>query len=377
MLYIMKLGRNEPCWCGSGKKFKKCHLNRHIQEKIKPWESIQNIKKAFGSKYCSVPDNLKGECKGDIVKAHTVSKSTNLKKIERDGHVYGFIPSFENLTKNNGILQPELLGINKASTFTGFCAHHDKIIFSPLEDKEFEASKEQCFLLCYRAHAREYFTKNGAANLLDFMKESDRGKGFSEQIAIQSFVSNYTTGVKAGVRDNKIYKSILDDILITKDFSSIKAYIINFKKIPSVFCSAGIFPEFDFYGNRLQDLSDLSTTPDFLTFSTIARKTGGSVVFCWVNHSHSKGSCEKFIESLKIIDASNITSSILRFFFEFCENVFMEPTWWELLEKSKKESLLKRFVNAASIFVERKSNCLCNDNRILDDWIFSSTKELK
>jgi len=21
-----KLGRNEPCWCGSGKKYKKCHL---------------------------------------------------------------------------------------------------------------------------------------------------------------------------------------------------------------------------------------------------------------------------------------------------------------------------------------------------------------
>ncbi|MDQ3937304.1 MAG: SEC-C metal-binding domain-containing protein, partial [Chloroflexota bacterium] len=20
-----KLGRNEPCWCGSGKKFKRCH----------------------------------------------------------------------------------------------------------------------------------------------------------------------------------------------------------------------------------------------------------------------------------------------------------------------------------------------------------------
>ncbi|MBI1919187.1 SEC-C domain-containing protein, partial [Candidatus Microgenomates bacterium] len=22
-----KLGRNDPCWCGSGKKYKKCHLN--------------------------------------------------------------------------------------------------------------------------------------------------------------------------------------------------------------------------------------------------------------------------------------------------------------------------------------------------------------
>ncbi|MET0372072.1 MAG: SEC-C metal-binding domain-containing protein, partial [Sphingobium sp.] len=24
----MKLGRNDPCWCKSGKKYKKCHLNR-------------------------------------------------------------------------------------------------------------------------------------------------------------------------------------------------------------------------------------------------------------------------------------------------------------------------------------------------------------
>lgn len=22
----LKIGRNEPCWCGSGKKYKRCHL---------------------------------------------------------------------------------------------------------------------------------------------------------------------------------------------------------------------------------------------------------------------------------------------------------------------------------------------------------------
>ena len=26
-----KVGRNDPCWCGSGKKYKKCHL--HEDEK--------------------------------------------------------------------------------------------------------------------------------------------------------------------------------------------------------------------------------------------------------------------------------------------------------------------------------------------------------
>lgn len=26
--FINKVGRNKPCWCGSGKKYKYCHLNR-------------------------------------------------------------------------------------------------------------------------------------------------------------------------------------------------------------------------------------------------------------------------------------------------------------------------------------------------------------
>lgn len=89
----MKIGRNQPCWCGSGKKYKKCHLNREAEEEIKLWEAEQSFKKAYGSKYCTVPDTLKNECNGNIVRAHSVSKSMNLKKIARNGHVYAFIPS--------------------------------------------------------------------------------------------------------------------------------------------------------------------------------------------------------------------------------------------------------------------------------------------
>jgi len=29
----IRLGRNDPCWCGSGKKYKKCHLE--ADEKIR------------------------------------------------------------------------------------------------------------------------------------------------------------------------------------------------------------------------------------------------------------------------------------------------------------------------------------------------------
>ena len=32
----MKLGRNDKCWCGSGKKYKACHMN--FDEKLKMFQ---------------------------------------------------------------------------------------------------------------------------------------------------------------------------------------------------------------------------------------------------------------------------------------------------------------------------------------------------
>ena len=59
------IGRNDPCWCGSGKKFKKCHLNRADQPKIPISEVLSESKKAFSSKYCLHPD--KSCCSGNII----------------------------------------------------------------------------------------------------------------------------------------------------------------------------------------------------------------------------------------------------------------------------------------------------------------------
>lgn len=36
---IVKLGRNSPCHCGSGKKYKKCHLT---QDKIEEQNKVRN-----------------------------------------------------------------------------------------------------------------------------------------------------------------------------------------------------------------------------------------------------------------------------------------------------------------------------------------------
>jgi uncharacterized protein YecA (UPF0149 family) len=38
--YTATLGRNEACWCGSGRKYKKCHLPDDEKKSIK--KSAQN-----------------------------------------------------------------------------------------------------------------------------------------------------------------------------------------------------------------------------------------------------------------------------------------------------------------------------------------------
>ncbi len=32
---IPRLGRNDPCWCGSGKKYKRCHLEEDEKKRSK------------------------------------------------------------------------------------------------------------------------------------------------------------------------------------------------------------------------------------------------------------------------------------------------------------------------------------------------------
>jgi len=182
---------------------------------------------------------MKVDCSGTVVEAHTVPKSGSLQQIARNGHVYSFIPSLENMIKYKGRLQPELIGINRASTFTGFCSIHDNKIFSKIENQPFEGSQEQCFLLAYRALAREIYTKKALASSSNIRRQADRGKPLEKQLAIQYMNSLIDTGAFAGLRNSEHHKEMYDKVLLGGDFSSVRAYIIGLDSPPPIMCSTG------------------------------------------------------------------------------------------------------------------------------------------
>jgi hypothetical protein len=54
-----KLRRNEPCWCGSGQKYKRCHLDRDKAPPVSRQERSQAFQKSFGTGYCLHPNPTK------------------------------------------------------------------------------------------------------------------------------------------------------------------------------------------------------------------------------------------------------------------------------------------------------------------------------
>ena len=368
------MGRNDPCWCGSGLKHKRCHMGRAKQEPLSIWEVAREHRKLLSTKTCLAPEPMTVDCSGSIVRAHTVPKSGSLRKIARNGHVYSLVPSPENMIKYQGRLHPELVGINKASTFTGFCSEHDNSIFSKVEKEPFLGSQEQCFLIGYRALARELYTKRALVSGSNIRRQADRGKPLEQQYTIQEMNSLMAIGASAGLHDNEHYKSIFDGILLSADFSRIRAYIVELGSPPSVMCSAALFPEQDYEGNTLQDVADLQVLPHLLSFSAFCGGNRGFIVFTWL--PECDGTCQQFIHSFRVLPPDRMIDGLIRFFFESCENLHIRPEWWEQLESNKRESLIDRLSASASSSIAREPGCLVDDGIEYDHWPVSALRAI-
>lgn len=333
---------------------------------MEPWEADKALKRHFGAKTCVVPEGMRSLCSGDIGRAHTVSKSGSLKRIARDGHVYAFVPSVVNIAKGKGLLAPELRGVNRASTFSGFCSYHDKHVFAPVEDVPFEFTGEQCFLLAYRSQAREAFLKEAQRQSLGLTQDSGRGRSPGEQRGIQKLVSQMSKGTMAGADDAARHKLAYDAVLLAGDYSTVRSYVVVLDRIPTVMCSGGLFPSECFDASVAQNLMDANVPAQAIYYNSFAAGDVGGVVFTWL--PDSDGACAHFVSTLEAISDEDLTDALIRFFFEYCENVQLGPEWWDGLGRASRKALVGRFNTAANPLRPRRRECLAPDGLRYDDW---------
>ena len=357
-----KVGRNEPCPCGSGLKYKRCCLNQ--ERRMSKWDYARRYNKAFSQNECLVPEPLKHECDNGIAKAHTVPRNC-LKRIARNGHVSSFLTTphlHPGQAPATGLLHARRAGVNKASTFSGFCPKHDNDLFAPLEKTPFCATPEQCFLLAYRAFAREYYVKRVAAANIGLLREAAMGQPLPQQILAHGL----STAFNAGAHDNVIQKATYDKILEARQFHDVRAYVVEFRRPPSVMCAAAVNPTHDFEGRVLQDLSDLDRVPDLLSFTSFSEGTTGMVVLTWLKDSDK--TCLPMVETLVSFSDDDITSALLRLFFSMSENIHMDPDWWNNLPAATQRALVHRLSIGADLEQRPNERALVDDGMVLDRW---------
>ena len=261
----------------------------------------------------------------------------------------------------------KLIGINKASTLPLFCPTHDSEVFAPLEQCDFTGTPEQCFLLAYRVVCNEYLKKRNQRDRVALAKTLDRGKTIQQQMEIQAMMRAYEASVEAGFLDLERQKREFDKALAKRDFSRLHAYVISFDALPQVLASGVLSPECDFDGHTLQSLATLDARLDIITHSLIAAKTGGAFVFAGLDISDRAP--RTLAQSLDRVPDDKIANSVLRFVFEFCENHYINPEWWEGLDEDVKKALSERFATSADPTKPRiHSTCLRDDGFSPVDW---------
>ncbi|MEQ1795025.1 MAG: hypothetical protein ABL970_12635 [Nitrospira sp.] len=267
---------------------------------------------------------------------------------------------------------PERIGVNQASIFTGFCHTHDSSTFAPIDQPITSLTGEHIFLAAYRAVCRELFTKTAvsAEAVLNVSRKLDRGKNEAAQRVIQGFNHWRELGLKAGLRDLRREKSEYDHALIHKNHDRVSYYVVTLDHALPIACTIGFTPEVDFHGNRFQRLDNIGEPVDNMTCSILKTGTGAVIVFAWIFEKN--GACSGLVNSIERLKLHQLPSAIVRLVFEYGENVFFSPSWWESLDDRARKTIDKH----AHSFYDKPEGALRLDGSLKVLWSVVGRKKV-
>lgn len=328
--------RNALCWCGSGRKYKKCHLDRDAQPKENPWAAVDANRRAFTKKKCCAQGVGLGACEGGVIKAHTVSRGPNLAKIATSGHVLHYTASIPEMNKNGGRLVVEKIGIKDASVFHGFCREHDQKLFSCVENEPFAGRPDQCLAVAYRTMSRELYGKDAGAHLRETLRGADKGMQPLEQLRFQRLLDDINTANEAARRELKATHDALTSALVEDRPDAISSHVFELAA-PLPFMFAGAWSPFsDLYGRELQN-GYADELLEQVFFSSFAGDHSAMLCISWRDIDDAPG--KVIADQIKALPVDRQASACLQIVMKHVENVFFNPDWFRGLDDKQREQL--------------------------------------
>lgn len=293
---------------------------------------ISEINKKCRFKGCLYPE--KKECSKKVIKAHSVQRKRILSTIANDGHVLSFDVRTSMFSNNF-----EKLGIAEASTFFGFCGHHDTNVFSPIENYDYKGTKEQNFLFAYRACAFEYAALKSSPcitkelmkkNKTSFQKEILNRKLKKDKVDLRDFQMDLDkfSNVFSKEKDQRNYDFLYSEIF---DLNYTSLIAVN-----SSFCL-----NYDFEGNQIYNPTDYNAKLPCLYLNIFPQPPKTHIILS--TFSDRKSKYEKVISKLKSFDISKIEEVFTQIIITHCENFYISPKKWNEIPKKMRKLIVSQF----------------------------------
>ena len=331
--------RNKLCWCGSGKKYKKCHLDSDNQKEKFHFDSVINTHLMnFGKRRCCAKDTGLGACSGKIREVHPVSRDSGLSEISRSGNIIQYGLDFSAMKKKSDkiLLKVKEKGIKFGSVFYGFCEKHDRSLFSCFENKGFTGRSDQCLEIACRNTSRELNCKNTGFYLRDLYSGVDQIISPENQRYYESYTNNCNLGNE---NERKNIKNIHDRLfraLAKKEYGILQSLIIKFDVLlPYMFTDAWS-PYVDIYDRKLQDV--LTTKrPKKVFMSSFTDKNCSYICMSWLDTDDAPGKI--IAEQIKNLSPDKQSEIILLMALMNMINVAFNPDWFEALNYDQRKLL--------------------------------------
>lgn len=303
---------------------------------------------------------------GKIIGAHSIQKNGQLSLIANKGLVYSASTNVSTLKRSNGLPTLEKQGINKFSTFLGFCDKHDNQLFAPIDKSPLLPTDEQVLLYAYRSICREVFVKENALDLINSQLAE-----LPDTSSARKFFEDFKAGTSFGLSNLHRHKTEFDNSLANGRHLDIEYVLFTTKQNQPIAFSGLFFPEFDFLANQLQNLADHRTALDLLTLCSAPMVDGWGFLFAW--HKTSSRTCTEFMRSLATVtheDVSRGADAMFGMVVSNCENVAFSPMWWESLN-SEQQRVVTAFVSVgANLFAPTNPEHLAKELGGICPWNF-------
>jgi len=331
------LKRNNPCWCGSELKYKKCHLRREDQTPENPFIIRQRFFDLQKRKYCFCEFDAEN-CSDVFSSSHSISKSGSLRLIAERSHVaaiqgdFQFVRGVDSFYESLRIVD---LSINKASTFYGFCDFHDAKNFTQLDRLDFSDPPQFFWQMLYRAVAFEKYHKVVVVDFSDQVRLLDKGANLSEQLQMQFEARFQKWSHGEGLKNLNLLLKTIENVGERRSFDEISySYFVTGRRLP--FAGVGCFqPSMTMDGEELQrvnrvlphELFGSSAISESVCVAAIPMKSATLLCLCSLRR-HTKAG--KFMKS--IMSKTERTASIfLGAMMLSIENMYFTPSYLKAL----------------------------------------------